>query len=323
MPFRVLAPETSTTIIPPATFVDWSGWHLTWTGWDGSIWDLTNPDSQVLLVNDGPIRGLSRPPFRRFTSSSPAVAGSRWRGYNTDEREVFLTILVWSDEGSIAFAEVDAAFNRTLRPDLPGTLALIAPDGTTRTLRCRYLDEDDGLVRDPTAYGWHVYGVRFIADDQPYWQGARIVRGFRQSADVPFFSNPGDGFVVNISPGETIDTAAIDNPGDVPAYLTHRVHGPTTAVTVRGTSFPFVIADGKAIILETSPAGQAALEADVTTDGAGGLIYTLTGVDKSGSLGSVDFSPLQPGEKVLVPMSMTGTGRVVTELTPSYFRALG
>ncbi len=63
----------------------WAGLQVTWTGWDGSVWELSSSDSPVWLTPEG-TRGLSMPPVDRYTSEAPAVAGSRWRGYRVAGR---------------------------------------------------------------------------------------------------------------------------------------------------------------------------------------------------------------------------------------------
>lgn len=47
---RVFLPGT---LLP----VGWERLKLTWTGWDGSQWDLTNPNGGVFLTEDG-VEGL-------------------------------------------------------------------------------------------------------------------------------------------------------------------------------------------------------------------------------------------------------------------------
>ena len=45
------------------------------------------------------------PPYKRFTSESPSVAGSRFRGRVALEREVFWPIYIFSSQGSQAWVE--------------------------------------------------------------------------------------------------------------------------------------------------------------------------------------------------------------------------
>ena len=318
MPFVLPVPPTP----PPPIAVGpaWEGFRVVWTGFDGSEWDLTGRNSPVRLIDEAPTRGFGRPQFTRFTQKSANVAGSRARGYNTEEREVMLPLLVYTDMGTAEWLAVDAAFQRTIHPARVGTLALTSPSGQTRTLRCSFSDEDDSLSRDPAHAGWQIVAPRMIAG-QPFWRGVKVVRSFKQAEDVEFFSNDGDDYVVQISPGQTLDSAAISNPGDEDSYLKYIVHGPTVTATVRGNEFPFVIDAGKAVILDTSPEGREAREALVSLDDQDQYVYTFTGVDRSKDLGAVNFSPIAPGAEVTLAMSMTGPGRVMVELWPEHHRA--
>jgi hypothetical protein len=41
------------TPVIPGSFNPWQGMKHTWTGWDGSVWDLSDPESGVFLTADG------------------------------------------------------------------------------------------------------------------------------------------------------------------------------------------------------------------------------------------------------------------------------
>lgn len=321
----ILAPAGALPPPPIPLGPQWYHTRIVWEGWDGSEWELTNPRSPA-FITDGGMRGFGRPQFTRYKTEAPAVAGSRYRGFRTSEREVFLPLYMWSDSGSTDFLNWDEQFQATMHPDRPGTLTVAAADGrSTRSLRCRFSDdESDGLDRDPAFRGWCPFGVRLIAE-APYWQGPPLSYTFQQADLKPFYSSPGAlPFAVQISRGSTIETASVRNDGDVDGFLRHAVHGPTTSVTIKGTEFPFAIADGKAVILDTNPAsGWVAWQYDVTVDDAGQFVYSNTGVDRSKDLGAVDFSPVETGQSVAVPMTMVGNGLVVTTITPNYFRAVG
>ena len=72
---------------PPGGGASVAGVAMTWTGGDGSSWDLTRRSDGVWLMPG--FRGLRMPPLDRFVSDSPSVDGSRWRGNRVLEREVF------------------------------------------------------------------------------------------------------------------------------------------------------------------------------------------------------------------------------------------
>lgn len=284
------------------------GLTMSWTGWDGSVWDLA--DSSVSGVVMGPgVRGLGAPPSQRFSTSSPAVAGSRFRGSRVLEREVFWPLSVLADTG-LGWVDRDSAFWRTLRVDAPGSWAVTSPGGTTRTLRCRLADVDEEFVVDPTRHGWASYGVHLVADDDPFWSGAPLVRSFSPGSPVDFF-DPAGSPPFHISAGNLLATATLDNPGDVDAFPIWRVDGPTTSVTVgvdgRNIVIPITVAGGASLTVDTRPQAQTAIRSD--------------GTDVTASLGAVDFAAVPPGAVVPLSLSMVGTGTVTATLQPRYFRA--
>ncbi len=285
----------------------WVGLRPTWTGWDGSVWELTGEDSGVRLIRGG-TRGLGRGEHDRFASSSPAVAGSRYRGHRTLERDVFWPLLVFVDDSSEAWVKYDRAFWRTMHPDRPGTWTVTHPDGARRTLTCRYDGTDNqAFDRLPVQAGWAVYGVRLVADEQPFWQGEPIARTFQASPGSPFL--PGPPFT--ISSGSTLALATIDNPGDEPAYPIWDLEGPLDSVTVgvdgRTIEVPIELAAGETLRVDPRPTEQTAIDG--------------TGADRTAELGAVDFAPVAPGEQVPLTLAAAGTGSITATLIPLYARA--
>jgi len=152
---------------PPVTsHPEWSGMVMKWVGWDGSEWTISDPSQGVVLLSG--VRGLNMPPTKRHTSTSPALHGSRRRGWITDEREVFWPVKVFSDGGSAEWLAHERAFWRTMHPDKPGVWSVTQPSGETRTLTAVY-DNDGGQEFDviPSLTGWMNYGV-YLAAEQPF-----------------------------------------------------------------------------------------------------------------------------------------------------------
>jgi hypothetical protein len=293
---------------------------MTWTGWDGSVWTLTDPMGGVFVVNQG-LRGLSMPPVRRFTSKSPAVAGSRFRGSRVDERSVFWPILIYSDGSSAEWAEVDRAFWRTMHPDKPGVWAFQQPNGVTRYLDCRYDNDGDATFeRDPHHFGWNAYGVNLIAE-QPYWRGERISRTYGDAPGVPFFT--GAGGTIAISPGSTISGGSIDNPGDVDGYMVWTVKSTfTSALLGVGSTtidIPYAQSSDRKLVIDTRPDRLTAYEyalADTNLTGAF--------IDRTDDLGTADFGSIPAGGEVDLVMNVQGPGintKIQADLDPLYFRA--
>lgn len=249
------------------------------------------------------------PPAQRFTSESPAVPGARFRGARVLAREVFWPLSVLQD-GPQGWVDLDAAFWATMRPDLAGSWAVTAPDGLTRTLTCRWLSTDDGFPLDPASAGWASYGVYLVAEDDPFWSGAPVVRSFSSGAPVDFF-DPGGSPPFHISAGNLLAAATVDNPGDVEAHPIWRIDGPVTDVTLgvdgRTIEVPITVADGDHLVVDSRPAHQTAVRDD--------------GTDVTSELGAVDFAPVPPGAVVPLTLSMVGTGTVTATLTPRWYRA--
>lgn len=286
--------------------VDGSRMPMTWTGWDGSVWSLTDPASQVRLKQG--VRGLSMPPVRRYSSASAGVPGSRWRGASPEERQVFWPLAVHTAPGQ-GWVDQDSAFFRTLDPERPGIWRVQQPDGGARSLRCRFVDDGQHTyVTGPAGIGWAFYGITLVAE-QPYWEGEPLVRYFNAAPPVLFFGTPQ---VFSLDPGSTVATATVDNPGDVDAYPVWTVTGPTTGVTLgvggRLIEVPFALADGEVLVVDPRPTAQTAIMS--------------TGVERTAELGEADFAPIPAGESLALSLDLAGAGgSVQVSLTPLHYRA--
>ena len=292
----------------------WVGMTPTWTGFDGSVWSLSDPGGGVVLTRGG-IRGLSMPPVVRFTpASSPALHGTRNRGFRVDERDVFWPLYVWSTVGSADWVAKDRAFWATMRPDQTGVWSITAPDGSARSLTCRF-KEDGNNAFDmlPGRVGWAVYGVSLVAES-PFWMGAPTVRSWRSDPVLfPPYPVPGAGsqYVLYLSSGRTLANATARNSGDVEAWPVWTIAGPFTsaAVGVAGQQVvvPFTLAAGQSVTLNSDPSAFTATRED--------------GTDVTGQLGQTQWSSVPPGSDVPLSLSLTGTGSVTMTLTPKYLRA--
>jgi hypothetical protein len=279
----------------------------TWTGWDGSVWNLSASDSPVRL-REG-VRGLSMPPVKRYSSASPAVPGSRFRGSITLEREVFWPLRVFTGSGQ-TWHDQDAAFWRTMDPEQPGVWAFTQPSGEVRRLRCRFVSDGSHTFQtNPGGIGWTAYGVALVADEQPYWEGEPQVRYFGADPPVLFFT--ADATVFALDPEQTVATATMDNSGDVEAYAVWTITGPSDSAVLgvggRLIEVPFAVPDGQSLVVDPRPTAQTAIMS--------------TGDDRTGDLGEVDFAPIPPGESVELSLELVGDGYISAALTPLHRRA--
>lgn len=292
---------------PPPLAEVWTGLPMTWEGWDGTLWDLTDPRSGVRMKRG--VRGLHMPEFTHWRSSSPSVAGQRWRGGIAEMREAFWPITIFQGAGSQEWMEYDRAFWRTLDPTQAGIWTVKHPDGKDRSLRLRHRpDPGHAYGANPFRIGWAKYGVLFDAE-QPFWEGPRITQSFKAGTSRAFLpSASGEGYW--LTSGSTLDGATLTNPGDVDAPILWEVEGPVTSVTVG--------VDGETIVAPINvPAGQVlTINADPANPGA-----TLAGVDVTKQLTTAEFEPLPRGEAVPLTLAMVGTGTVRASFVPHYYRA--
>ncbi|HSU47270.1 MAG TPA: hypothetical protein VLJ40_10185 [Arthrobacter sp.] len=305
-------PPTKTLAVP------WVGVEMKWTGWDGSEWMLSDPsDGTVMLPG---VRGMAMPPIIHHRAVHASVPGARWRGLVVDSREVFWPLQVYSDLGSAAWLDKDAAFWRTMDPARTGKWEVTLPDGRVRALTLRFVNDGDGVFdTDPVLVGWRNYGITFSAD-QPFWEGEEISGTWFQGSSQPFFggTDPKTGKTVNftISPGNTLTKASMINPGDVDVYLKWRIYGPVTAAVVgingRNITLPFDIGAGEVVEIDSDPRAQTAMKGS-----AGGALTT----DWTYKLGDIDFAPLPPGNKTTLSVSVTGSGSISASFMPRYYRA--
>lgn len=309
--------------VPTAIASLYNAAQHTWVAPNGDEWDLSEGMSGVLLLSGA--KGMLNPPQTRYSRRSPNRPGSMYAGSVTDERPVVWNLKVFSDGGSEAWIEHNDRLWQSFDDsrDYPGTWRITQP-GTestqtvVRTLKMRF----DGLVDDTvdTDLGLmpsFVYGLNFVADEDPFWRGQRVSRRYVAPPATQNFLGGTDGGGYGppyiVSSGQTTSNAVIPNPGDVPARPTITVNGPTTYVRVgidgHNVEFPMTLGDGEFRTINTDPADQ--------------VCYDENGNDRTIQLGAVDFFEISKGKNVPLSMTITGTGSVEVSLVPGYYRAKG
>ena len=293
--------------LPPSSSPDslWTGLEMYWIAYDGLAWSLTNPTLGAVMLPG--VRGLSMPPITQFTDTYASIPGSRWRGYNTEAREVFWPIQMYSNVGSQDWIDRDSAFWKGLHPRRVGTWVVRQPNGTERRLKLRF--KDDGqqeFAMDPAIVGWTNYGITLTAE-QPFWEGDPITIEFSNpTGGGEFFGTSG----LVISPGVSTANAFVVNDGDEPAWPTWIIDGPATAWSIslggKSLSSTLAVPAGQQLVVDTHPQVHTAL---------------MGGVDRMADLSTRDFAYVPDGESSPLVMSLDGTGKITCKITPQYHRA--
>lgn len=291
---------------PPPPGIKFTGLVITWTGWDGSEWTLTDDTGGVFLTAEG-VEGLDFAPADRFTTASPLVAGSRYRGSRTLERPIVLPIQVFSDS-SAGWLAIQRAFFRSLHRDRVGTLSVSLESGEVRTIEARLVTPGGKAHgRDPMALGWSDHEVHLVAED-PYWRGEEIVEPFTAGTPAEFFPEDG-GPEFHIAGTANFSTATITNPGGVDAWPVVTVRDATTAfsVGIGGSTVgsTYDLADGDVMVIDYDPRRQS---------------VTVNGVRVRGILSPHDFAAIPAESTTSLDISLTGTGSVEVALVPLFER---
>lgn len=286
---------------------------MTWEGPDGSRWDMGDWRGGVFFTAGG-IEGLDDPPWRDYTSSSPAVAGQTPRGGRDLPRPVFWPVGVFSDASSQQWVNLNRQWWRSLSRTEYGRWTVTQPSGEKRWLECRRaVTGGHSFVSDPSARRWEVYGIPLVAD-WPYWRGDPVVRPFTVGdPDARDYVDPTTlDEVYFISKGQTIATASIPNPGDVSSWLTWTAEAGATGMqgVVLGVGTQLI-----GLTVDLDPG-------DVLTVDTRRQTTTLNGVRARGLLNPHEFTPVQPGASVPLNIAATGSGTITAELVPDYWWAM-
>lgn len=307
--------------IPVAPPRVWVGLQMTWTGWDGSLWDLTTTAQGAVMMAG--VRGLSMPPVLHYLSAFASVDGARWRGNTVEPREVFWPIQLFSDVSSQAWVDRDRAFWRTMRPGKTGIWSVTHPNGDQRHLDCRFSDDSQqSFDLDPVIVGWSNYGINLVAH-QPYWRGKSLRSEWATSgASSPFFPTTTVRHYT-ISPANGLAGAAVMNPGDVDVAPIWELYGPFLTAHVgildELVEVPFAVAANEVLIIDCAPTAQTATLWTVTGTGTSRVLSNP--VDKIAALGPADFCRIPADATSPVNVVMDGTGTVALTIVPLYFRA--
>jgi hypothetical protein len=294
---------------PPIPIL-FTGLRHTWTGWNGTTFDLTDASAGVGLL--GGLVGMHLPSFEQQLDELAGVDGARYRSSRTRPRNPEWTIGIFGDSTD-EWRERDQLWWDTLDPDKPGLWQVTDPEGRSRSLRARLRSsEEHEYPQDPYEAGWSVYSVSLLAE-QPYWEGAPILSPVWGSADNQNFTGPDDAAPsYYIGAASNLSTAEMTNPGKVDAWLSYTI----TALT-GGISSVTINAGGGALGYGAIAAGQTVR---IWTDPE--QPYALRGTtDVTGTVDPWNPRPIPAGETSPMSITLVGNGTVQASFTPRYYRA--
>lgn len=258
-------------------------------------------------------KGFHAPTYIHYRDESPAIAGGFYRGTRAIPRELFLPIVIRDQNRDNVLARRRALI-KAISP-LKGECVIKSawPDGSARSIRCRYLDGMDAGEQGDGEWGITVlkYGLRFIADD-PYTFGDELDEQWDFSAptrtELPM---PGaDTFYEVVASPLLASGAVIDNQGDVDSYPTWTFIGPFTQVTLGNST------TGKSFTLNYT-AATSANTLTVVTDPGESYVQDESGTNRWDALtAGYSLWPLTP-EINTINVALVGAG-VGTSARMSY-----
>lgn len=275
-----------------------------WTGADGVTWDLNDWTSGVYLASG--LVGMGHAPIERWTDDSPAMAGSRFRGARALARSVQWPIVITTQTSNGTWRDLARRWWRGWSMGTAGTWTVTDSGGSSRSIDLLHNPSGDfALNYDPGLISWVPWTVDAVADF-PYWRGDPVITSWQQVTPVAFIGASGAP-PFNIMSAASLNTAQMDNPGDVDAWPVWTITGPFDSISITvagGTITGPAVASGQTVVVDTSPTNPVAIRNGTT--------------DVSGSFTAWDPRPVPAGAAVPVTITGTGLGQVSVSLTPLY-----
>lgn len=179
--------------------------------------------------------------YQHYRTDSPAVAGSFWNGVRALSKELLVPIVIRDPNRDVALAK-RRQFAQSISPvngDGLCTITSAWPDGSVRSIDCRYIDGLEAGAQGPGEYGITTfkYNIRFMADD-PYFYGPAIAASYSLATssrtELPI---PGtDTFYEVVTSPFIGGGITVFNAGDVAAYPTWQFNGPYTQIVAQNAT---------------------------------------------------------------------------------------
>lgn len=290
--------------------------QVSWLGSDGTFWDLTTGPVQIDGDSSNGVEGFGEPKWNRNTIETAGSDGQRRTGQRSraSAREGYLPVIILGDnEGS--WVDLSRSWWNSWSPDIPGTLTVTMPDGTTRAISACLVDDDSyAPARDPGLNFSEETAVTWVADD-PFWYGPAQTAAFQVVDGTTDFFNGGAAPPFNLAPGNTINSASVSNPGDLEAWPTYILTGPATTFSVgvagHTVAGSVTVEDGETLIVDSAPSRQVA------------LLYRIDGTvaNVTPQLSAVDFGSVPARSSAPLDVSVAGSGQLTITFAPRYRRA--
>lgn len=282
-----------------------------WTGWDGTVFDLTGSSAAGVWFNDKGLEGLGQPDWDDFTREGALLDGQVLAGFRARAREVFWPLVI--DGRGDTWDAVQKAFWRTLWPGRYGTWRVTKEDGSWRELTVRIRSDGSPRYRsDPTIDDLDVHGVTLVADD-PFWRGPTVSRTFQTAEDpLPFYAVTTDR-VFNLMSSSTVDSAQIDNLGDVDAWPVVRIDGPASSFSIFGSvGGSIAVGEGEWLLIDMHPTRQSVRLYHSEFDWEN-VTRQLT--DRR-------FQRISAGGAHIFDITLNGSGSMTVSIEPGYLRGI-
>lgn len=309
MPIRVgrplhALPVEPTQPTPPAQRVR-DVPRMSWYPPGGGEIPLTTPAAGWRLLRG--VQGIGGIRVNLNTERLPG-GGVHVRAVRREHREIDLPVRIWGrthDEFVARRRVLCDAFEQTDELG-PGRLVVWRPDGSMRQIHARYLE---GL--DKGGDGWIAEtAIITLLCEQPWWLGPTVEADERvhQTGSGSFL----DPFP-NVSSSKTLGEAKIINPGELTAYPTWVITGPTSMITLTHVD------TGESFTVNPDWDGDGDLaQGDTVTVVTDPLHMRVTGPDGSPWTGALDWPGaalfgLRPGANhVLIELQDADVGTGVS-----------
>lgn len=243
---------------------------LSWVAADGTVTQLTQQAELDVHWALG-VEGRFMPPVRMIEEQVPQQHGARLRGVRYEPREVTLPLSVIGASEQAVRAKIRAlgsAFDPT-RGD--GWLRVVAADGTSRELRCRYSAGMEGEESRDSSGARFQRLVAVFRAVEPFWRDtAASETSYAVETGGLFLGNPFLRADFGISSDTVLGAVVVNNGGDLSAEPVYTFVGPASSVTITNVAtgevlqYAAAIALGKSVIIDTS----AGIKSVLGNDGA-------------------------------------------------------